>query len=177
MAKALNKVLKPPSIILQLVEKKLEGNICYGTAPSPFGNVWLAWSTGDEIRELAFGDDWQPNLNYHQQDDTHAAGLAALIFNHNITKKPLVLNVTGTDFQCEVWRALLKIPHGAVISYSELAKNMGKPKAIRAVASAVGANIIAWLIPCHRVIRSNGELGGYRWGLERKRAMLALEKA
>jgi AraC family transcriptional regulator of adaptative response/methylated-DNA-[protein]-cysteine methyltransferase len=71
----------------------------------------------------------------------------------------------------------LTIPHGAVISYSELAAKVGKPKAVRAVASAVGANTIAWLIPCHRALRKSGALGGYHWGLPVKRAMLAWESA
>lgn len=167
--------IKNPSIVLQSVDKKPISLIHYGLAPSPLGDIWLAWHMGDEICELALDDGWQPKASYQQRDDAHAAHLVNLIFSNEPLKTPLVLNVTGTDFQCEVWRALLTIPHGAVISYSELATKVGKPKAVRAVASAVGANTIAWLIPCHRVIRRNGDLGGYRWGLARKRALLALE--
>jgi len=76
-----------------------------------------------------------------------------------------------------VWRALQKIPLGKTASYTEIAAALGRPKAVRAVAQACAANKVALLVPCHRVIRSDGELGGYRWGLERKRALLARERA
>ena len=83
----------------------------------------------------------------------------------------------GTDLQLAVWRALLEIPTGAVSTYSRLAEQVGKPTAVRAVASAVAANHLAYLIPCHRVIQASGALGGYRWGFERKAAFLARELA
>ena len=76
-----------------------------------------------------------------------------------------------------MWRALQKIPLGKTASYTEIAAALGQPKAVRAVAQACAANKLALLVPCHRIIRSDGELGGYRWGLERKRALLALERA
>ena len=85
----------------------------------------------------------------------------------------LPLDLHGTAFQIKVWRYLLRIPEGEVISYSELAEGIGEPKAVRAAASACGANRVAVLIPCHRVLRGDGGLGGYRWGLERKRALIA----
>jgi AraC family transcriptional regulator of adaptative response/methylated-DNA-[protein]-cysteine methyltransferase len=88
---------------------------------------------------------------------------------------PLTVVVPGTPLQLAVWRALLEIPEGAVVTYSQLAERCGHPSASRAVANAVGANRVAWLIPCHRVIRSTGALGGYRWGLGRKAALLARE--
>ena len=89
----------------------------------------------------------------------------------------LALHLAGTNFQLKVWEALLRIPPGAVTTYGELARRIGRPTAVRAVAGAVGANPVAWLIPCHRVLRSLGALGGYRWGLERKQAMLGWEAA
>jgi AraC family transcriptional regulator of adaptative response/methylated-DNA-[protein]-cysteine methyltransferase len=89
----------------------------------------------------------------------------------------LPLDIQGTAFQARVWRALQKIPFGKTASYTEIAATLGQPKAVRAVAQACAANKLALLVPCHRVIRSDGELGGYRWGLERKRALLAGEKA
>jgi AraC family transcriptional regulator of adaptative response/methylated-DNA-[protein]-cysteine methyltransferase len=92
-------------------------------------------------------------------------------------QKPLSVVLRGTDLQFAVWRALLELPPGAVCTYSSLAARVGKPKAVRAVASAVAANELAWLIPCHRVIRSTGVLGGYRWGPARKSALLARELA
>jgi len=89
----------------------------------------------------------------------------------------LPLDIRGTAFQARVWRALQKIPLGKTASYSEVAAALGQPKAVRAVAQACAANKLALLVPCHRVIRSDGHLGGYRWGLERKRALLAGERA
>ena len=89
----------------------------------------------------------------------------------------LPLDIHGTAVQARVWRALQKIPLGKTASYTEIAAALGRPKAVRAVAQACAANKVALLVPCHRVIRSDGELGGYRWGLERKRALLARERA
>ncbi len=89
----------------------------------------------------------------------------------------LPLDLRGTAFQIRVWRYLLSIPDGVVVSYAELADGIGSPAAVRAAASACGANRIAVLIPCHRVLRSDGTLGGYRWGLDRKRALLDRERA
>jgi AraC family transcriptional regulator, regulatory protein of adaptative response / methylated-DNA-[protein]-cysteine methyltransferase len=92
-------------------------------------------------------------------------------------RKQLLLDLKGTNFQLKVWEALLHIPEGCLISYSDLADRLGAPTASRAVASAVGSNPIACLIPCHRVLRANGELGGYRWGMDRKLLMLSRELA
>jgi AraC family transcriptional regulator of adaptative response/methylated-DNA-[protein]-cysteine methyltransferase len=85
--------------------------------------------------------------------------------------------VRGTQFQVRVWRALLKVPPGAVVSYGHLAAAIGQPSAARAVGTAVGSNPLAFLIPCHRVIRETGVMGQYRWGWERKRALLGWEGA
>ncbi len=89
----------------------------------------------------------------------------------------LPLDVQGTAFQLKVWKTLLDIPRGAVASYAEIAREVGNPRAVRAVANACASNRIAVLIPCHRVIRGDGTLGGYRWGLERKRTLLDRERA
>ena len=86
------------------------------------------------------------------------------------------LDLRGTAFQLKVWRFLLSVPEGDVVSYSEVATGIGKPRATRAAASACGANRIGVLIPCHRVLRGNGELGGYRWGVDRKRTLLDQER-
>jgi len=88
---------------------------------------------------------------------------------------PVKVLLRGTNFQIKVWEALLRIPEGAVVSYGTLADAVGHPGAHRAVGTAVGHNPIAYLIPCHRVLRNNGEIGGYRWGTIRKRAILAME--
>jgi AraC family transcriptional regulator of adaptative response/methylated-DNA-[protein]-cysteine methyltransferase len=89
----------------------------------------------------------------------------------------LPLDLRGTAFQIRVWRFLLQVPEGDVISYTEVAAGIGAPKAARAAASACAANRIAVLVPCHRVLRGDGSLGGYRWGLERKRALIDRERA
>lgn len=91
-------------------------------------------------------------------------------------QKPFSLYVSGTNFQVAVWRALLKIPSGSLVSYSELANTLGCPTASRAVANAIGANPVAWLIPCHRVIRESGALGGYRWGVPKKQLIQTWER-
>ncbi len=93
-----------------------------------------------------------------------------------LAKLDLPLDVQGTAFQLSVWKYLQKIPRGKVLSYTELAVKLGKPSAVRAVASACAKNNIAVVIPCHRVLRGTGELAGYRWGLERKKKLLELEK-
>jgi AraC family transcriptional regulator of adaptative response/methylated-DNA-[protein]-cysteine methyltransferase len=88
-----------------------------------------------------------------------------------------VLAPVGTNFQVKVWEALLELGSRGPTSYSEIAAAIGNPGASRAVGQAVGANPVAWLIPCHRVLRRDGGLGGYHWGVPRKRAMLAWEHA
>ena len=93
------------------------------------------------------------------------------------TDVPFKLEIRGTAFQKLVWQHLMRIPAGTTVSYRELAKRMGRPTSVRAVATACGANRIAVLIPCHRVLRSDGGLGGYRWGVERKRRLLERESA
>lgn len=90
-------------------------------------------------------------------------------------RPPLPLLVRGSNFQVQVWRALLQIPAGGLVTYGTVASLMGRPTASRAVGSAIGRNPIAYLIPCHRVIRASGALGGYRWGLERKAVLLGWE--
>ena len=86
------------------------------------------------------------------------------------------LDMHGTPFQMSVWKALRQIPYGKTASYGEIAKKIGKPKAVRAVAQACSANPVAVLVPCHRVIRSDASLSGYRWGAERKRKLLQREQ-
>ncbi len=92
-------------------------------------------------------------------------------------RAPIRLWLKGTNFQIKVWEALLRVPEGELVSYSHLASEAGSPSAVRAVASAVAANPVAWLVPCHRVIRSSGVLGQYRWGPERKAALIGWEAA
>ena len=86
--------------------------------------------------------------------------------------KRQTLCIEGSELQLKVWRALLNVQRGATTTYSHIAKEVGNPNAVRAVASTIGKNPIAWLIPCHRVLRKSGDLGGYHWGLNLKKRML-----
>ena len=113
-----------------------------------------------------FSEGKQASLRF----DKHMQPIAA---KNNL---PISLYVRGTPFQLSVWQALLTIPTAVTQTYTEIAQRIGKPKAVRAVGSAIGANPIAYCIPCHRVIRQNGELGGYRWGIACKRNMLHHEQ-
>jgi AraC family transcriptional regulator of adaptative response/methylated-DNA-[protein]-cysteine methyltransferase len=95
---------------------------------------------------------------------------------HPNSQPDLPLDIRGTAFQAQVWRALQKIPPGRTTSYGEVAAVLGRPQAVRAVARAIASNNLALLVPCHRVVRSDGDLAGYRWGSERKRALIARER-
>ncbi len=114
------------------------------------------------------------------QKDTKIQKLLAVVIG--VIEKPnkqfsLPLDLEGTVFQKQVWRALQKIPCGKTATYTDIAKRIGKPKSARAVAQACAANNIAVIIPCHRVVRTDGSLSGYRWGVERKKALLEREEA
>lgn len=123
-----------------------------------------------------------PNANVRKSSAENAAELdrwVEALDRHLHAEAPrpdLPLDLRGTAFQLKVWRFLLKVNEGDVVSYGELAREIGKPKAVRAAASACGANRVGVLVPCHRVLRGNGELGGYRWGVERKRTLLDIER-
>lgn len=132
--------------------------------------------SSDEVVAALRGDWPRAKL---QSDPQAAEGMIATLqaLLEGKTPEPLRLLVRGTNFQIQVWRALLGIAAGQTVSYGELAARLGRPSAARAIGSAVGANRIAFLIPCHRVLRAGGQLGGYRWGEGRKRAMLAWEKS
>jgi AraC family transcriptional regulator of adaptative response/methylated-DNA-[protein]-cysteine methyltransferase len=163
--------------------------ISYGIHSSPFGDCLLA-QTDRGICRLEFleGDDSHPALKRLQQDWPQAnltgnpqatAVTLRRIFNPLQERKntPLPLLLRGTNFQLNVWQALLSIPPGAITSYGELARLLGQPQSSRAIGSAIGKNPIGYLIPCHRVLRSDGEIGGYSWGEERKLAILGRELA
>ena len=118
-----------------------------------------------------------PGCTLHRAQKGLASHVAQLknLLSGEALRKPLAVVLHGTDLQLAVWRALIEIPSGAVGTYSQLAAQVGKPTAVRAVASAVAANQLACLIPCHWVIQASGLLGGYRWGAERKAMLLAHE--
>jgi AraC family transcriptional regulator of adaptative response/methylated-DNA-[protein]-cysteine methyltransferase len=163
--------------------------IQYGFHPTPFGTCllgltrrgicWLSF-VEDSQRRSALDEmklHWSGAAFAERPDST--AAVAKRVFSEPdiASESSLKVLVMGTDFQIRVWRALLEIPLGTLVSYKALGEAIGTPAACRAIGAAVGQNAIAYLIPCHRVIRKNGLLGGYRWGQPRKQAMLNLEAA
>ena len=163
-------------------------DISYGYHETPFGNCFLA-VTERGICAMAFVDaDSKEDQLIHLAKKWHYANIRAdqqitsdyirRIFSpqqKSLGKLPLI--VQGTNFQLKVWEALLSIPAGAVTTYQQIAQSIGHPRAVRAVGTAVGDNPIAYLIPCHRVIRKEGILGEYRWGSLRKKALIGWEAA
>lgn len=163
--------------------------IRYGFHPSPFG-IALVMITKRGLCGLAFADmgkegaalkdmrgRWK-NARY-AEDSAATADIAARIFQSDRWKPdtPLRVVLIGTDFEVRVWETLLKVPLGRAATYTDVAKNIGKPNAPRAVGAAVGKNPISFVVPCHRIVGTNGALTGYHWGLTRKRAMLGWEQA
>lgn len=156
----------------------------YDFLPTPFGECLAARSPAG-ICYLAFSDRGRAGLvaefaaaeprARRRRNAEWLRELGSELFDAAATDVPL--DMRGTEFQRRVWCALAGIPFGATLSYGELAARIGRPEAVRAVAGAVAANRIAWLIPCHRIVRSDGGLGGYRWGAWRKAAMLEHERA
>jgi AraC family transcriptional regulator of adaptative response/methylated-DNA-[protein]-cysteine methyltransferase len=170
--------------------------INYGVSLSPFGEAFIAWTNRGTIK-LAFLHDqlnfnaaveelaceW-PNAHY-VHSDIEAEQQCARIFTSLAERRSAEINrkngglkiwVKGTVFQVKVWEALLAIPEGSVWSYQALSDYLGMENSVRAVASAVAKNPVGYLIPCHRVIRASGAINQYRWGVDRKAAMLILEK-
>ena len=162
----------------------------YGFHPSPFGDA-LVMATPRGISGLAFVDEhagqsrkealadmtrrW-PAATYRNAPE-ETARLATRIFDFNDwdPDRPVRIVMIGTDFEVRVWQTLLRIPMGRAVSYADIARHLGKPTAARAVGSAVGRNPLSFVVPCHRVLRGDGQLGGYHWGLTRKRALIGWE--
>ena len=158
--------------------------IATGTFDSPFGPV-VAMGTARGLCGLAFAAEmgeeaaradlaarW-PEARFRRDPGALADWVGAAFGRSGRVD----LHLSGAPFQIKVWEALLAIPSGHVTTYSEIAAAVGKPRAMRAVGSAVGRNPVSFLIPCHRVLRKSGGLGGYHWGLPVKRAILAWESA
>lgn len=162
----------------------------YGFHASPFGEVLLL-ATPRGVAGIAFVDEdkqqtraealadmtsrW-PAASYVEAPEKTAPH-AARIFDPETWRpeQPVRLVLIGTDFEVRVWETLLRIPMGRAVSYSDIARHLGKPQASRAVGSAVGRNPISFVVPCHRVLRGDGSLGGYHWGLTRKKALIGWE--
>jgi len=164
-------------------------DIVYGFHPSPFGSA-LIMATDRGVCGLAFADGgtersealedmaarW-PSAKY-REDKAVTGAHARQIFEPQSWRRdrPIRLVLIGTDFEVRVWETLLRIPAGRQVTYSDVAAHIGKPSASRAVGSAVGRNPISFVVPCHRVLRKDGGLGGYHWGITRKRAIIGWEK-
>ena len=163
-------------------------DMIWGVAPSPFGLAvvtateygisGLGFADQDMSIDAAFADlanRW-PNARF-SRDDARIVPLVAGIFEPSrwSADHPVRVVLIGTDFEVKVWETLLKIPCGKAATYGEVARHIGRPDANRAVGAAVGKNPISFVVPCHRVVGSNGDLTGYHWGLPRKRAILGWE--
>jgi AraC family transcriptional regulator of adaptative response/methylated-DNA-[protein]-cysteine methyltransferase len=164
--------------------------LAYGFHPSPFGEALLL-ATERGVAGLAFINDdtgqsqsdalldmmqrW-PKANFIAAPE-RTAPHAEQIFQTSQwgPDRPVRLVMIGTDFEVRVWQTLLKIPMGRAVSYLDIARHLGQPTASRAVGSAVGRNPISFVVPCHRVLRGDGSLGGYHWGVTRKRALIGWE--
>lgn len=158
--------------------------IGFGLANTPFGQALLGWTPrgichlvfcdGDESVQAELLVSRWPESTL-RRDDQAASLLSDRIFDKELERGKLHLVIRGTNFQIKVWEALLRVPSSRVVSYQQLATLAGVPSAQRAVGSALAANTVGYLIPCHRVIRSDGELGSFRWGVARKQAIQAWE--
>ncbi len=164
--------------------------IAYGFHDTPFGDA-LVLATDRGVAGLAFVDEdkgqsrpealadmtsrW-PKAQFVEAPD-RTAQFAKRIFDPArwSPEQPVRLVLIGTDFEIRVWQALLRIPMGRAVTYADIARHIGQPTASRAVGSAVGRNPISFVVPCHRVMRGDGQLGGYHWGLTRKRALIGWE--
>ena len=158
----------------------------YSFAETPFGAMLVA-STPKGICHMAFCDDENaalpelrrqfPNARLRQMTDLLQQSALYLFAKDWQNPGEIKLHLKGTAFQVKVWETLLKIPSGSLSTYGDIAQQLGQPGASRAVGSAVGSNPVAYLIPCHRVIRSEGMVGDYHWGSDRKAAMIGWEMA
>ncbi|MFM5708871.1 MAG: bifunctional transcriptional activator/DNA repair enzyme AdaA [Aeromonas veronii] len=162
--------------------------IDHGVHDTPFGQAFVAL-TPRGVCNFSFLDEKAPEVplaalahNWPEAELREAPSRTQNVINtmfdgSKAPDRPISLHVSGTNFQISVWRALLQIPPAKVVSYAQVASAVGNPKAARAVGLAVGANPVALMIPCHRVIQQNGKLGGYHWGETRKQAIYAWEAA
>lgn len=162
-------------------EKGKDVQITYGFGETPFGEALIGF-TDKGICYLGFIDDNKTEIFNRFNELWENANLvhnetAANEYLENIFVKNKKYNlfVKGTNLQVNVWKALLNLPNGIVATYQDIANYLDKPKAVRAIASAIGRNHVGYLIPCHRVIAKSGAMSGYRWGIERKKILIAYE--
>lgn len=155
--------------------------ITYGIGLTPFGEALIGF-TKRGVSYLGFIDGNKQSIFDRFKEIWAKADLIEdnkkaqeFLDNIFIEKKKFDLYVKGTNFQINIWKALLNIPNGTITTYQDIANSINKPKAVRAVASAIGSNHIGYLIPCHRVLAKSGAMSGYRWGIERKKILVAYE--
>ncbi|MDR1562983.1 MAG: methylated-DNA--[protein]-cysteine S-methyltransferase [Dysgonamonadaceae bacterium] len=159
-------------------------SINYTFRDSMFGMITVA-STGRGVCYLAFQTEGEIPLNdlkrrfpyaiLNEKTDDHQQSVISAI---NRRRKPeIILHLKGTDFQLDVWKCLLEIPFGKLSTYREIARQCGHENACRATGTAIGANPVSLIIPCHRVVQTSGGLGGYRWGVEKKKLIIEWEKS
>ena len=151
-----------------------------GSYQSPFGLCFLLFDDRKLLSLIFATNEVEAMMDFESRlpledikmNNRRAKELADIIF---VQGKSPEISFSGTDFQIKVWNALMKIPCGSTSTYAQIADMIGKPKAVRAVGTAIGKNPIAYLVPCHRVLRTDGGIGGYRWGKELKEKILASE--
>src|SRR5690349_10494078 len=155
------------------------GQVLFRSMDSPVGKLTLAGKHGRLMHLRMVDQTYEPSRDGWEPDDdafSEAVDQLEAYFAGELTEFDVDLDLVGTAFQRKVWQALLTIPYGETRSYGEIARQIGTPAAFRAVGLANGHNPIGIIVPCHRVIGSNGSLTGYGGGIDRKRALLALEK-
>lgn len=160
--------------------------INYSFSGSPFGEIMTA-STGKGVCYMAFAENKEnalrdlvnkfPNASFFEKQDEFQQNALSIFTKDWSELGAIKLHLKGTDFQLKVWESLLTIPMGKLSTYGNLAREIGSPKASRAVGTAIGSNPVAFLIPCHRVIQSTGKIGGYMWGSDRKQMMIGWESS
>lgn len=158
--------------------------IIYSTFKTRFG-LCLVASTSQGICNILFADskkellaDLSSRWSEEMIEESHASHKAVEKYFKDFKQAPKIkLHMHGTDFQIKVWEALLTIKTGEISTYGDIAEKIGNRKMSRAVGAAIGDNPIGYIVPCHRVLKSTGEISGYRWGVERKRAMLKYESS
>lgn len=162
--------------------------LAYTIGQSSLGTVLIAGSR-QGLRAILLGDDEQELIIDLQRrfgpidlicSDAALDGLLQRVIamiEQPTVAPPIPLDMHGTPFQMQVWNALLQVPAGRTVTYTQLAESLGRPRSARAVAQACAANALAVAVPCHRVIRADGGLSGYRWNVDRKRQLLARERA
>jgi AraC family transcriptional regulator of adaptative response/methylated-DNA-[protein]-cysteine methyltransferase len=169
------------------IKPKTPVQIHYAMGNCHFGDFFIA-ATETGICQLDFLDaiditdslnqlsrTW-PSAEIDNRPPLSMPVVEAFLQGQPVNTERLSLHVTGSEFQIKVWKALLNIPMGHTATYTDIANTIGHSKAVRAVGTAIGSNPVAFLVPCHRVIRKSGELGGYRWGVSRKQAIIGWEK-